>query len=55
MKYGGKIENGVAIINKYKLVDFLQDKGYDYGSVMPKICRNVWMMFKRIHLINITK
>lgn len=40
----GKIENGVATINKYKLVDFLQDKGYDYGSVMPKFAERGYII-----------
>ena len=40
----GKIENGVATINKYKLAEFLQDKGYDYGSIMPKFAERGYIM-----------
>ena len=36
----GKIENGIAAINKNVLTECLQQNGFDYGAVMPSL-RNV--------------
>lgn len=40
----GKIENGVAIINKNVLTECLQQNSFDYGAVMPKFAERGYIM-----------
>ena len=35
----GKIEQGVAIINKNALTEHLSRAGFDYGAVMPELAK----------------
>lgn len=40
----GKIENGIAAINKNVLTECLQQNGFDYGAVMPKFAERGYIM-----------
>lgn len=40
----GKIENGVATINKNVLTECLQQNSFDYGAVMPKFAERGYIM-----------
>ena len=40
----GKIENGIAAINKNVLTECLQQNGFDYGAVMPKFAERGYIL-----------